>query len=228
MVEVKLIAYTPEPEKVIAGAARLCYSKKNAMEIMDNFAEGEELEFLKKLVDLGHDSPWEHASFTFAISGISRALSHQLVRHRIGSSYSQKSQRYVKEKQFEYVTPKTVKRNSEAEAIFDETMEELQKMYEKLLDLGIPAEDARYVLPNATETNFVVTMNARSLHHFFKLRCCVRAQWEIRDMANLMLKEVKEVAPVLFAKAGAPCDTDDVCYEGKMSCGKCKNVINRG
>lgn len=227
MVSVKLIAYTPEPEKVVAAAARLCYSAKSANEIMDGFAEGEEQRFLQKLVDMGHASPTEHASFTFAIEGVSRALTHQLVRHRIGASYSQKSQRYVKEHQFEYITPPSIERRPEQKELFEKTMAQLQDVYEQLVAAGIKAEDARYVLPNAAESNIVVTMNARSLHHFFSLRCCQRAQWEIRELADLMLAEVKKVAPVLFSKAGAPCDAEGVCYEGSMSCGRCENVIKR-
>ncbi len=221
--QVKLIDHTQNPEKVVAAAARLCYSPLGAMEIMDNFVPEQVENFLAKLTELGHDSPLEHASFTFAVAGISRACSHQLVRHRIGVSFSQKSQRYVKEKQFEYVTPKSLQKKGQAE-LFDKVMADLQKQYEILLVAGVPAEDARYVLPNACVTNIVITMNARSLHHFFRLRCCERAQWEIRELANLMLAEVQQVAPTLFAKAGASCDTEGVCYEGKMSCGKAPTI----
>ncbi len=221
--QVKLIDHTQNPEKVVAAAARLCYSPLGAMEIMDNFVPEQVENFLAKLTELGHDSPLEHASFTFAVEGISRACSHQLVRHRIGVSFSQKSQRYVKEKQFEYVVPKSIQKKDQAK-LFDKVMADLQKQYEILLVAGVPAEDARYVLPNACVTNIVITMNARSLHHFFRLRCCERAQWEIRELANLMLAEVQQVAPTLFAKAGASCETEGVCYEGKMSCGKAPTI----
>ncbi len=226
MLSVKLIAHTPEPEKVVASGARLCYSPKSATEIMDNFTDEQVATFIQKLVDLGHASPLEHCSFTFAIDGISRACSHQLVRHRIGTSFSQKSQRYVKENQFEYVTPPKIQR-SEMKDAYDEAMADMQKVYEKLLAAGVPAEDARFVLPNAATTSFVLTMNARSLLNFFELRCCVRAQWEIRAMAEEMLKEVKKVAPILFSHAGATCDSKGICFEGSMSCGKCKNVHQR-
>ena len=216
---VVLLSYTPEPEKVVAAAARLCYSQKSGDELMEDFTADKVESFLKKLVDLGHESPFEHVSFTFAIDGVSRAFSHQLVRHRIGCSYSQKSQRYVKENGFSFIKPRTVEQNEEANRLFEETISFLRDNYQKLLDAGIPAEDARYILPNAAETSLVVTMNARSLLHFFELRCCTRAQWEIRFVAQQMLKQVKEVAPLLFAEAGAPCVKKGYCPEGKMSCG---------
>lgn len=227
VLKVKLISYTPEPEKVVAAAARLCYSPRSANDILEDFSDEQVTDFVKKLVSLGHESPMEHVCFTFAIDGVSRALSHQLVRHRIGCSYSQKSQRYVKENQFEYITPPKVAKNIETAEVFRKAMEYAQKAYEELLAVGIPAEDARFVLPNAAETKFVMTMNVRSLLHFFELRCCNRAQWEIRALANEMLKQVRKVAPLLFAKAGATCDTEGVCHEGAMCCGKCKNVAER-
>jgi len=222
--KVKLLAYTPDPERVVAAAARICYSKRSGDEIMENFTEQEISEFLERMVQLGHTSTFEHASFTFAIDGVSRSLSHQLVRHRIGASYSQKSQRYVKEKQFEYITPDSIKKEPELNGKYQEIMSTLAAQYNEFLNAGIPAEDARYLLPNACTTNFVLTMNARSLLHFFELRCCMRAQDEIRELAFLMLKEVKKVAPVLFSRAGATCVTQGICYEGEMSCGKFKNI----
>ena len=222
--KVKLIAYTPDPERVVAAAARICYSKRSGDEIMENFTEQEISDFLKKMVQLGHTSTFEHASFTFAVDGVSRSLSHQLVRHRIGASYSQKSQRYVKEKQFEYITPNSIAEDPRLNRRYQEIMSNLAVQYNELLTAGIPAEDARYLLPNACTTNFVLTMNARSLLHFFELRCCMRAQDEIRKLAFLMLKEVKKVAPVLFSRAGATCVTQGICYEGEMSCGKFKDV----
>jgi len=225
--KVQVIAHTPDPEKIVAAAARLCYSPKGATELLENFTPDQVEKFVKKLVSLGHESPMEHVSFTFAIEGISRACSHQIVRHRVGASYSQKSQRYVKEHQFDYVTPPLVKRNEEANELFKQAMADAQAVYEKLLAAGIPAEDARFVLPNAASTSFVRTMNVRSLWHFFELRCCTRAQGEIRALANEMLKQVQEIAPLLFAKAGATCDSMGICFEGNMCCGKCKNVAER-
>lgn len=225
--KVRLLQYTPEPEKLVAAAARLCYSDKSADELMENFTPDKVEAFVAKLVSLGHESPMEHACFTFAIDGISRACSHQLVRHRVGVSFSQKSQRYVKENQFEYVTPPKIAKNPELAEKFDKAMSDMQTAYAELLAAGVPAEDARFVLPNAASTSLVVTMNVRSLWHFFELRCCNRAQWEIRALANAMLKEVREVAPLLFANAGATCDSKGICFEGSMSCGKCKTVLNR-
>ena len=174
--------------------------------------------FIKKLTDLGHQSPLEHCTFTFGIEGVSRALSHQLVRHRV-ASYSQKSQRYVKEGQFEYIKPDTINSNPNLSAAYDDFMARVQDFYSALIALGVPAEDARFVLPNACETKIIMTMNIRTLLHFFEERCCNRAQWEIRQMANIMLSICKEVAPNLFAKAGASC-VRGKCKEGKMSCGQ--------
>ncbi|MGI6684287.1 MAG: FAD-dependent thymidylate synthase [Bacillota bacterium] len=225
-VKVKLINYTPNPDETVAAAARLCYSPLGAEKLMQNFSPGEVEKFLDKLLKLGHLSPVEHISFTFAIEGVSRVLSHQLVRHRIGVSYSQKSQRYVKENQFSYIIPPSIKKNEEAEKIFIDQMAKIQKAYNELIKY-VPAEDARYVLPNATETKLVVTYNARSLLHFFELRCCRRAQWEIRNLADLMLEEVRKVAPTIFKKAGPTCVTQGICFEGNMSCGRITNIQSR-
>lgn len=224
--EVRLLSYTPQPEMVVASAARLCYSPCSAAKLMDDFKEKDVDKFLEKLLKMGHLSPFEHASFTFAIDGVSRVLSHQLVRHRI-ASYSQKSQRYVNEKQFEYVVPPSISGDENLKAEFDDLMVLLQNKYEYLLSKGIPAEDARYLLPNATTTNFVLTMNARSLLHFFELRCCNRAQKEIRELADLMLLRVREVAPALFTVAGPTCITQGICFEGAMSCGKASHIRSR-
>ncbi|MBR5296366.1 MAG: FAD-dependent thymidylate synthase [Parabacteroides sp.] len=232
---VKLLEHTPNPENLIAAAAKLCYSSSTVDElIMDNMTDESVEKFLNMLFDLGHESPIEHASFTFAIEGISRACSHQLVRHRI-ASYSQKSQRYVSENQFEYVTPPSIKEYG-AEEIFDETMYKIQCEYENIRDLLIEGmvkrgmnrkaaekkanEDARFVLPNACTTSIIVTMNIRSLFNFFKHRCCNRAQWEIRDMATRMWKLCMEVSPTIFKHAGPDCVTKNKCGEGKMTCGK--------
>ena len=215
---VTLITHTPEPEKVIAGAAKLCYSKSGIRDLMDNLTADKVEAFIKKLTDLGHQSPLEHCTFTFGIEGVSRALSHQLVRHRI-ASYSQKSQRYVNESGFGYITPPSIKEDEYNHLYYKEFMAYCQYVYERLIERGVPAEDARFVLPNACETKIVVTMNIRSLLHFFEERCCNRAQWEIRAMANEMLRICKEVAPTLFANAGASC-VRGKCKEGTMSCGK--------
>lgn len=224
--KVSLINYTPHPEETVAAAARICYSPLGAEQIMADFLPGEAENFLGKLVELGHLSPVEHVAFTFAIEGVSRVLSHQLVRHRIGVSYSQRSQRYVREDQFDYIIPPSIAKNAAAKKSFMEKMVQIQQTYDELVAM-VPAEDARYILPNATETKLVVTYNARSLYHFFQLRCCRRAQWEIQDLAEAMLAEVKKVAPVLFAKAGPTCISQGICFEGRMSCGRTKNILSR-
>lgn len=243
---VKLIAHTPEPEKLVAAAAKLCYSSVSAEEIMDNLDEEKTRKFVDMLMNLGHESPIEHVSFTFAAEGISRTLTHQLVRHRI-ASYSQQSQRYVKLEQFDYIVPPSIEAIPEAKKIFIEQMERDQKAYDelstvlkkeharRLMESGMEEskalkaaekmaiEDARYVFPNACETKIVFTMNARSLLNFFNHRCCNRAQWEIRQMAEEMLKQVVEVAPSLFKNAGPSC-VHSKCPEGNMSCGKMEEV----
>ena len=215
--KVTLITNTPEPEKIVASAAKLCYSASDIESLMNGLTTEKVEEFIKKLTDLGHQSPLEHCTFTFGVEGVSRALSHQLVRHRI-ASYSQKSQRYVKEGQFEYITPPTITSNEKCLEVFNNFMGYAQSLYDALIELGIPAEDARFVLPNACETKLIMTMNIRSLLHLFDERCCERAQWEIREMANQMLDVCKKIAPNIFAKAGASC-VRGKCKEGKMSCG---------
>lgn len=232
--KVKLIEHTPEPEKVIAAAAKLCYSAVSVDEIQEKLDKVNTEKFLNMLISYGHESPIEHVSFTFAVEGVSRSLTHQLVRHRL-ASYSQQSQRYVKLDQFEYVIPPEIEKNDKAKNIFIHAMEESQNAYNELVDIlktkyaedgcnllsaeKKAIEDARYVFPNACETKIVVTMNARSLMNFFRHRCCNRAQWEIRELADQMLIIVKKVAPILFKNAGPAC-LNGICPEGKMSCGK--------
>lgn len=219
---VELIQYTPDPEKVVAAAARLCYSADPVPELMERLSDEKIAGFVRKLQSMGHLSPFEHVSFQFSIDGVSRALSHQLVRHRI-ASYSQRSQRYVKEAGFSFVTPPSIQRNPEALDRFENVMQTLQGAYQELLKT-VPAEDARYLLPNACTTSLVATFNARSLLNFFEHRTCMRAQWEIRQLAQKMLTLVREVAPNLFAKAGPTCVTQGVCHEGAMSCGRIKTL----
>ena len=177
-----------------------------------------------KIIKMGHASTMEHVSFTFGIEGVSRVLTHQLVRHRL-ASYSQQSQRYVAEHDFEYILPPSIAERPEASERFKALMENIQQAYNDLVEAGVPKEDARYVLANATETKIVVTMNARSLMHFFNLRCCNRAQWEIRELAYKMLAEAKAVAPLLFKNAGASCVATGHCPEGAMTCGKFAEMI---
>ena len=224
MIKVKLLDYTPEPERVVAMAARLCYSAVGAEELSERLSDEKVKEMVRKMVALGHASTIEHVSFTFGIEGVSRVLTHQLVRHRI-ASYDQQSQRYVEAHGFEYITPPTIAENPAAKAKYDALLAEIRKTYDELTEMGVPKEDARYVLANAAETKILVTMNARSLLHFFNLRCCHRAQWEIRDMAYKMLAQVKEVAPTLFHNAGASCVNTGFCPEGAMTCGRLQEML---
>ena len=217
--KVELLRHTPDPEKTVAMSARLCYSPVGASELQESMTDEEAARLVRMLVRMGHLSTVEHVTFTFAIEGVSRVLTHQLVRHRI-ASYSQQSQRYVKAHDFDRIMPPTIAADEAARKKFDDCMEQLQRLYDELTEEhGIPAEDARYVLPNATETKIICTFNVRALYNFFSLRCCNRAQWEIRELAWRMLQECRKVAPVLFEKAGPDCAARGVCNEGKMSCG---------
>lgn len=213
---VKLIGYTPNPEKLPTMAAILTHSKIKP-ETLDKKPRKEQLAVLEQVLKLGHTSVIEHTSFTFAISDVSRSLTHQLVRHRI-ASYSQQSQRYVNLNESNYVIPPSIEKNKRTKKAYEETMETIWAHYNTLLGLKIPAEDARYVLPNAACSNIMVTMNARSLLNFFELRCCLHAQWEIRLLANKMLQEVKKVAPLIFKNAGPSCKTKQICSEKKKNC----------
>ena len=215
---VELLYHTPDPERAIATAARLCYAPVGAAELMETMPDERVRSVLSTIMGSGHFSTLEHASYTFAVDGVSRALTHQLVRHRI-ASFNQQSQRYVRFADgVATVKPESVAESEEASAVFDQAIAAAVEAYGKLLDAGVPAEDARYLLPNAAETKIVITMNVRELLHFFSLRCCNRAQWEIREMARRMLELARPTAPFVFADAGAPC-VRGACPEGKMTCG---------
>jgi thymidylate synthase (FAD) len=218
---VKLLSYTADPE-LLCGAAALTSSKSGSpSETFEKISIEKARQIVKRVTGYGHVSVIEHASFTFSIEGVSRAMTHQLVRHRI-ASYTQQSQRYVTYDTLEkYVTPKSVAENADAKKIFEETLEKISETYQKLLQFGVPKEDARFILPNAARTNIIVTMNARELNHFFNLRCCARSQWEIREVANEMLKQAKKVAPALFESAGPSCVKLGYCPEGKMKPPEC-------
>jgi thymidylate synthase (FAD) len=222
---VELISHTLEPERLVAAAARLCYSPQGASGLLAAMDKDEADRLLRLLLARGHESPLEHITFTFAIEGVSRVLSHQLVRHRI-ASYSQKSQRYVNEDHFNYITPPSITAAAAALARYQQCMRALQAAYHELQAM-VPREDARYLLPNACETKLVCTFNARSLLNFFRLRCCSRAQWEIRELALTMREQVREIAPFIFNHAGPACETEGVCYEGAMSCGRAPLVRSR-
>ena len=216
--KVTLLTHTPMPEKIVAAAARCCYSNDDPDKLLDEMTDEKAAKFLQKLNDLGHQSPLEHVSFTFAISGVSRALLAQITRHRL-ASFSVRSQRYCGFQSSDFIEPPSISK-SEVKEIFDEALEQTKNNYDKLIKADIAKEDARMVLPNAAATSMVVTMNARELLHFFSLRCCTRAQWEIRRLANEMVKIVKEIAPNLFNKAGAACVQLGYCPEDKFSCGR--------
>ena len=243
---VTLISHTAYPEKLIAASAKLCYSASGCEDIMDGLDKEKTDSFVRMLAGIGHESPIEHASFTFAIEGVSRALLAQITRHR-HASFSVQSQRYVKQDDFVYITPPAIEEDEKAAEIFRNAMDTALDSYNKLTDIlsekyysenigsGMTEksarskaekkaiEDARFVLPNASETKMVVTMNARSLYNFFRLRCCNRAQWEIRQLATEMFRLCYSVAPTLFENAGAPCVSGS-CPEGKMTCGQMKQV----
>ena len=258
-IKVTLLTHTPDPERTVAMAAKLCYSPSGIEDIREGLTEEKTASFIKMLADLGHASPTEHASFTFGIEGISRACSHQLVRHRI-ASYSQQSQRYIDGTKFDFVTPPEIAKNERALSAYTKALEVEAKAYREIRDalaagyiaeyLGEEQEgsdseimerfsqvdkkrfgafvkkaneDARFILPNASTTKIVCTFNARSLENFFAHRCCNRAQWEIREVAEQMLLECLKVAPNLFKNCGPSC-LFGACPEGAMSCGRMKEM----
>ena len=249
MAKVTLLSHTPNPELNVASAAKLCYSPTSIENLRGGLTEEKVSSFVEMLSEIGHESPIEHAYFTFGIEGVSRALLAQITRHRM-ASFSVQSQRYVAEHEFGVVVPPEIAAIPEALEEFQKAIEEDAKHYNRLADIlkqkhkvqmlasGMDEksadraaekkaiEDARYVLPNACETKMILTMNARSLHNFFAHRCCNRAQWEIRDVADQMLELVLAVAPHLFKKAGPP-GVNGPCPEGKMSCGKLKDMRER-
>lgn len=272
--KLKLLAYTPNADGVVAKGGKLCYYPGGIEELEEGLSEEEISRFVAMLAKMQHESPLEHAVFTFGIEGVSRSLTHQLVRHRL-ASYSQKSQRYVSEGSFEYVIPKEIEKNPLAKKAFIKGMEDAQSAYDKITEEllaekvkelytqkketvetenrslleeingmtnqdvikhcrenfkkdcsvleKLSIENARAVLPNACETKIIVTMNARSLLHFFNKRCCNRAQEEIRNLATEMLKLVKTVAPNIFKYAGPTCLQEN-CPEGNMTCGNILEV----
>ena len=245
--KVTLIAHTPEPEKIVAAAAKLCYSDSGIETMMEGLDEEKTSGFVQMLANIGHESPVEHVSFTFGIEGVSRTLLAQITRHRI-ASFSVQSQRYVKKSSVVYITPPEIEEIPEAKAMFEKSMNDALDTYNALADMlekkhyedftaaGMDEktarskaekkaiEDARFVLPNSCETKMAVTMNARSLLNFFSLRCCNRAQWEIKAVADEMLRLCCEAAPSLFKKAGPSCVRCGKCPEGKMTCGKYNEV----
>jgi thymidylate synthase (FAD) len=218
--KVVLLGHTPEPDALVAAAARLCYSDVAAADLLERESAERSASLLDGLWRGDHHSPFEHASFTFGVDGLSRVASHQLVRHRV-ASFSQQSQRYVRMEGAKagVVLPPSVAAQSEAKALFERTAEGAYEAYKSLLAMGVPAEDARFILPHGWETRLVLTMNARELHHFYGLRLCRRAQWEIRELARFMLIECRRVAPVIFKTAGPSCVRGGKCREPRP-CGR--------
>ena len=216
--DVTLLYHTPDPERAVATAARLCYAPVGGKELMEGLTQEKIEKVLGTIMRSGQFSTLEQASYTFSVEGVSRALTHQLVRHRL-ASFNQQSQRYVKFKEEpDVVKPGSVAADPACSQLFDEAVDAAWKAYDALVQAGIPAEDARYLLPNACETKIVVTMNIRELLHFFELRCCNRAQWEIRELAWKMLDLVRPTALFIFRAAGPGC-VRGACPEGKMTCG---------
>ncbi len=244
--KVVLLAHTPTPEQTVAAAARLCYSDTSVEELRDAISMERAEQFVQMLDGFGHESPVEHVTFTFGIEGVSRTFLAQVTRHRL-ASYSVQSQRYVRQDDFVFITPPAIAADAVCKTAYEAAMQQSIDTYNRLADIlaakyapefladGLTEkaakskaekkaiEDARYVLPNACETKMVMTMNVRSLRNFFRLRCCNRAQWEIRAVATEMLRLCCEAAPALFRTAGPSC-TCGGCTEGKMSCGKAKEV----
>lgn len=219
--KVKLLRLTADAELLCGTAALTTIKTGKPSEILEKIDSDIAKQKIRKVTGYGHASVIEHASFTFSIEDVSRAMTHQLVRHRI-ASYTQQSQRYVAYDTLErYVSPPSIAGNREAKEAFDKTLGEISETYQKLLRMGIPKEDARFILPNAAKTNIMVTMNARELRHFFNLRCCARAQWEIREAAVEMLRQARKAAPALFENCGPTCVELGYCTEGKMKPEEC-------
>ena len=215
---VTLLYHTPDPQRAVATAARICYASVGAEELMESMPDDQVERLLRTVIASGHHSTLEHASYTFAVEGVSRALTHQLVRHRL-ASFNQQSQRYVRfDEEPSVVVPDSISSDPGRFEVFQRAIDAAWEAYAELAKSGVPAEDARFVLPNACESKIVVTMNIRELLHFFSVRCCRRAQWEIRELATRMLELARPTAPLIFADAGAPCRRG-ICPEGKMSCG---------
>lgn len=247
--KVTLLTHTPEPEKIVASAAKLCYSSSDIETLMDGLTDEKVDSFLTRLETLHHQSPFEHVSFTFGIEDVSRSFLAQISRHRIGNSMSVQSQRYVRldgDKK-SMIIPDAIKDNPDALQVFNEATNTTSNSYEHLCKIleddhyekfaadgldeksarrkasKMANEEARSVLPNACSTRMIVTMNARELNHFFDMRCCSRSQDEIREVANEMLRLVYPIAPHLFKNAGPGC-VSGACPEGAMSCGRANEM----
>jgi thymidylate synthase (FAD) len=220
-VKIKLLRFTTDAERLCGTAASTSIKSGSPSDIFEKIDAETAKQKIRRVTAYGHGSVIEHASFTFSIEGVSRAMTHQLVRHRI-ASYTQQSQRYVEYNTLEsYVTPPSIEKDKKVKTSYEQTLTKISETYQNLLKMGIPKEDARFILPNAAKTNIIVTMNARELRHFFNLRCCQRAQWEIKQTATEMLKLAKKATPALFENAGPSCVEVGYCFEGKMKPSEC-------
>lgn len=223
---IELLTYTPEPERLVAVAARRSYDKRSAMQIWEQMTDAEVARLLHQVIRHGHTSVLEHINFTFAIEGISRALSHQLVRHRI-ASYTQQSQQRIDERDFAFTVPPEIRKNSELAKEFQEKVKALAEFYNRAIETGIPRGQARYILPNACATRIIMTMNARSLFNLISQRTCGIEEWEFRMVASKLHQILLGLAPNIFSHAGPRCVVDLVCLEGKKGekCGLYKNIV---
>jgi len=217
-IQVTLISHTPDPLRSLYMAYRTCYSQLTPQQVLkridDERIDRETMrEFIEERLKTGHASPLEQIVFEFGISGVSRAFSHQFVRHRVGISFEQQSQRYVTYKggEFPYTVPETVRRAGMEERM-DELFDRVGDLYEEMVAAGVPAEDARFLLPNATNTNFKITVNFQSLLHICDLRLCTRAQWEFRKVAALLRAEVMKVTPELGRSLQPKCGENRLGY----------------
>jgi thymidylate synthase (FAD) len=222
IIQVKLISYPEEAELIAKMAGLICYSGEKVFEEIKDKASLKTDEYLEAIIKSGHLSILEHNVFVFYVSGISRVTSHQLVRKRI-ASFSQQSQRYVSAENFEYITPDEINKSTFGEK-YKEIVNQTHELYQEMVNNGIPKEDARYILPSATSTQLIVSMNGHSLIDLLVRRICERSQWEIRELAEMMLEEVKMVAPAIFKNLGAFCDFYGYCPENSHSCGRMPTI----
>jgi thymidylate synthase (FAD) len=223
--KVELLSHTADPEGIVVAAIRQCYSPVGAKELKEKTSQEVKERLIKQVIESGHTSTLEHASFTFAIDGVSRVTEIHLIRHRI-ASFSIQSGRYVKRGDAAYRVPPKIKALPDKK-LYEKYLKHLdnaQELYNELTDVGIPAEDARFCQPQSVQVKIVMSMNARELLHFFSLRTCTRAQWEIQEIGHQMLKLVRKVAPIIFENAGPPCVSEKLCNQGKLSCGIWKNI----
>ena len=223
--KVELLGYTSDPEQNVVAAIRQCYASVGAKELKEKTTDEVKRRLIKQVISSGHTSTLEHASFTFAIDGVSRVTEIHLIRHRL-ASFSIQSGRYVKRGDAAYRIPPKIRTLADKKLLekYLKHLENSQELYNELIDAGIPAEDARFCQPQSVQVKIVMTMNARELLHFFSVRSCTRAQWEVREVAKQMLDLVKGVAPIIFENAGPPCVSEKICDQGKMSCGIWKNI----